>query len=496
MKQPGHEHGTVHSGTGYARPAVVPQAGDLARAAEVLNAGKRVAILIGAGARDAAQEVLDVAERLGAGIAKALLGKPVLPDALPHVTGGIGLLGTRPSYEMMRDCDTLLMIGSTFPYGEFLPEEGKARGVQIDIDGRMLGMRYPMEVNLIGDAAPTLRALLPLLEPKQERRWREKIEANVRDWWDTLEKRSLQESDLVNPQRVFWELSPRLPDKAILACDTGTSVHWYSRELRMREGMLGAHSGGLASMGAALPYAIAGKFAYPDRPAIAFIGDGAMQMSGINELITLAKYWKSWRNPQFIVVVLNNRDLNMVTWEQRVLEGNPKFADSQDLPDFSYAAYARLLGFSGHVIRTAGGHPGRAGCGAAQRASRTGGSAGRPGHPAAAAARDREAGARLPAGTREGRSGRGARDPRLGEAALRLRRDAGEPGRVQASMASITAKQRSNPDGPAQCQAERSWQGHNGGERASPGHVIGSARVVDIPARAACPMRLRLRARG
>jgi len=350
IKQPKHEHGTVHSGAGYGPPQIVPSLPDLQRAAGVLNAGQKVAILIGAGAKDAGGEVLQVAETLGAGIAKALLGKHVVPDTLAHVTGGIGFLGTKPSYEMMRDCDTLLMIGSGFPYAEFLPEEGKARGVQIDIAGRMLSLRYPMEVALQGDAAATLRALLPLLKNKDDRSWREKIEKNVSDWWQTLEKRAAQPGRPINPQTVFWELSPRLPDDALLACDTGTSVHWFSRDLKMRGRMLTAHSGGLASMGAAIPYALAGKFAFPDRPAVAFVGDGAMQMSGMAELITVAKYWKEWADPRFVVFVLNNRDLSMVTWEQRVLQGDPKFPASQDLPDFSYAGFARLLGFKGITL--------------------------------------------------------------------------------------------------------------------------------------------------
>jgi pyruvate dehydrogenase (quinone) len=238
------------------------------------------------------------------------------------------------------------MVGSGFPYAEFLPEEGDARGVQIDVDGKMLSLRYPMEVNLVGDSAATLRALEPLLQPKQDRSWRDRIEKSVAQWWSTLEARAMQDAEPLNPQRVFWELSPRLPADALLACDTGTAVHWYSRDLKFRDGMRAAHSGGLASMGAAIPYAIGAKFAYPDRPALAFVGDGAMQMSGLAELVTVAKYWKCWRDPRFIVIVLNNRDLGMVTWEQRVLQGDPKFPASQDVPDFPYAQYARLLGFT------------------------------------------------------------------------------------------------------------------------------------------------------
>ena len=349
FEEPRRKHYHTHSGVGYARPRVGPTAETLAQAARVLNEGERVAILIGAGAAGARDEVLQVAEVLGAGIAKALLGKAVIPDDLPHVTGTIGFLGTRPTYEMMAGCDTLLMIGSSFPYTEFLPPEGRARGVQIDIDGRMLGLRYPMEVNVQGDAAQTLQLLLPLLEPKGDRAkaWRGAIESGVRKWWDTLADRAALKADPVNPQRVFSELSPRLPADAIIATDTGTTVFWYARHIRMQPGHLTAHSGGLASMGAAMPYAIAGKLAYPERPVFALLGDGAMQMSGMNELITVSRLWKRWKDPRFVVLVLNNRDLNFVSWEQRILKGDPKFPDSQDLPDLSYAAYAELLGIRG-----------------------------------------------------------------------------------------------------------------------------------------------------
>ncbi len=349
-KPPPREHGTVHSGAGYSAPRMIPSREDLERAAAVLNAGERVAMLVGAGALHATAEVLEVSELLQAGIAKALLGKPVVPDTLAHVTGAIGLLGTRPTWQMMSDCDTLLMVGSSFPYSEFLPEEGQARGVQIDLDARSLGLRYPMEVNLLGDAAETLRLLIPMIRQKAAGRWRQRIESNVSEWWETLEKRAMRDASPLNPQRVFWELSPRLPDDALLACDTGTAAFWYARDLKLRPGMRAAHSGALASMGSAMPYAIAAKFAYPGRPLIAMIGDGAMQMNGLNELITLARYWREWANPQFIVLVLNNRDLNMVSWEQRVTEGEPKFPASQDVPDFSYAAYAELLGFEGIVL--------------------------------------------------------------------------------------------------------------------------------------------------
>jgi pyruvate dehydrogenase (quinone) len=349
-RQPPREHGTVHSGIGYNAPRIVPAHAELERAAAVLNAGKRVAMLVGAGALHATQEVLRVSELLGAGIAKALLGKPAVPDEIAHVTGAIGLLGTKPTWQMMSECDTLLMVGSSFPYAEFLPEEGQARGVQIDLDARALSLRYPMEVSLQGDSAETLRLLIPMLDQKSDRRWQERIKRGVREWWQTLEKRAMASASPLNPQRVFWELSPRLPENALLACDTGTAVFWYARDLKLKPGMRAAHSGLLASMGSAMPYALAAKFAYPGRPAIAMVGDGAMQMSGLAELITAARYWREWADPRFIVLVLNNRDLNMVSWEQRVTEGAPKFPGSQDLPTFSYAAYAKLLGFRGIVV--------------------------------------------------------------------------------------------------------------------------------------------------
>jgi len=347
VEQPPHKHGTVHSGPGYERPRVIPTDQELDRAAGVLNAGSRVAMLVGQGALHAADEVTEVADVLGAGVAKALLGKAVLPDDLPWVTGSIGLLGTKPSWDLMQECDTLLMVGSSFPYSEFLPEEGSARGVQIDIDGRMLGIRYPMEVNLVGDSAETLRALLPRLERKPDRGWREQIEQQVAQWWRLIEERAQLSADPINPQLVFYELSKRLPDGAILAADSGSAANWFARDIKLRTGMMASLSGTLATMGAGVPYAIGAKFAHPDRPVFALVGDGAMQMNGINELITIAKYRHRWRDQRLVVLVLNNRDLNQVTWEQRAMSGDPKFEGSQDLPDFPYAGYAELLGLKG-----------------------------------------------------------------------------------------------------------------------------------------------------
>ena len=350
MEQPPRAHGAVLSGVGWSAPVTIPTSSDLRRAADVLNAGEKVAILVGAGAKGATAEVIAVADRLGAGAAKALLGKQVLPDDLPWVTGSIGLLGTKPSYDLMMACDTLLMIGSGFPYSEFLPEEGQARGVQIDLDPAMLSLRYPMEVNLTGDAKATLELLLPLLEQKRGTAWRDTIREGLDEWWKTLDARAHAKASPVNPQRVFSELSPRLPDSVILTSDSGSGANWYARDLRMRAGMMGSLSGGLASMGAGVPYAIAAKFAFPDRPVIALVGDGAMQMNGMAELLTVAKYWRQWADPRFIVMVLNNEDLNQVTWEQRVMEGNPRFLATQQIPDFPYHRYAGLIGLEGIYV--------------------------------------------------------------------------------------------------------------------------------------------------
>jgi pyruvate dehydrogenase (quinone) len=340
-------HGAVFSGGPVPKPHVVPRGPDLARAAEILNAGERVAILIGQGAREAAAEVEELADRLGAGVAKALNGRDVLPDDLPFVTGAIGLLGTKPSDAMMQGCDTLLMIGSGFPYSEWLPEPGQARGVQIDLDARMLGIRYPMEINLAGDARDTLQALLPLIERKEDRGWQEDLAGEIESWWELLAREAETEAEPLNPLKVFHELSPRLPDGAILTADSGSGTNWWARHLRFRRGMRGALSGTLATMGPALPYALAAKFVHPDRPVIAVEGDGAMQMNGISALIDVAKYRDRWSDPRFVVLVLNNRDLNQVTWEQRVMAGDPKLDASQVVPDFPYARYAELLGFEG-----------------------------------------------------------------------------------------------------------------------------------------------------
>ncbi|VIO73127.1 Putative thiamine pyrophosphate-containing protein YdaP [Bradyrhizobium ivorense] len=349
-QDPPRAHGTLHSGIGYTPPRVIPHEADLDRAADILNAGRKVAMLVGAGALGATDEVIAAADRLSAGCAKALLGKAVLPDDLPWVTGSIGLLGTEPSYDLMMECDTLLMVGSAFPYSEFLPKEGSARGVQIDIDASMLSIRFPMEVGLVGDAAETLRALLPRLKQKSPDGWRNAIEGKVREWWTTLEDRARQPAKPVNPQRVTWELSPRIPDRAIITSDSGSCANWFARDLKMRRGIDASLSGGLASMGAAVPYAIAAKYVAPDRPVIALVGDGAMQMNNMAELITVAKYWRQWKDHRWIVCVFNNEDLNQVTWEQRIINADPKFEASQRIPDVSYSRFAEMIGLRGIYV--------------------------------------------------------------------------------------------------------------------------------------------------
>jgi pyruvate dehydrogenase (quinone) len=351
---PTHAFKMVPSSLGLADYAPVPADDDIHRAAEILNAGEKVAVLIGQGARGARHEVEQLADVLGAGVAKALLGKDVLSDELPYVTGSIGLLGTRPSYELMRDCDTLLVIGSSFPYTQFLPEFGQARAVQIDNDPYMIGLRYPFEVNLVGDAAGTLKRLLPQLQAKKHGKWRKTVEKNTARWWEVMERRAAVDADPVNPEYVVHALDALLPEDVMLSADSGSSANWYARHLRMRGAMRGSLSGTLATMGPGVPYAIGAKFAHPDRPAIALVGDGAMQMNGMAELITAAKYWQQWQDPRLIVAVLNNQDLNQVTWEMRAMEGAPQFLPSQSIPDVRYADFARSVGLGGVRVEKPG----------------------------------------------------------------------------------------------------------------------------------------------
>ncbi len=344
---PGHAFKEVPSSLGIAWPTTTPDDAALQQAADILNAGSKVAILAGQGARGAREELMAVAEKLGAGVAKALLGKDVLSDELPYATGSIGLLGTTASYHLMMECDTLLTVGSNFPYIQFMPELDQARAIQIDRDAKFIGMRYPYELNLVGDAKTTLAALLPLLERKSDRSFRETVEKNVADWWQTLERRAMTGADPINPMRIFYELDKRLPDNAIVASDSGSSANWYARQLRFRGDMRGSLSGTLATMGPGVPYVIGAKWAHPDRPTIAMVGDGAMQMNGLAELITVKHYWEQWADPRLIVAILHNNDLNQVTWELRAMGDSPRFIESQALPDVDFAAFASSLGLQG-----------------------------------------------------------------------------------------------------------------------------------------------------
>ncbi|MDQ6857122.1 MAG: thiamine pyrophosphate-requiring protein [Candidatus Dormibacteraeota bacterium] len=338
---------SVHTGIGFVRDRGLPTEEDLHKAADVLNSGKKVAMLVGAGALDATDEVLGVADTLGAGVAKALLGKAAIPDDIPYCTNSIGLLGTKPSWDMMQDADTLFVVGSSFPYANFLPPIGQARGVQVDRSARMLSLRYPMEVNLLGDSRATLRELLPLLKRNQDRSFQETIVKNVADWWRLMDDRGEPEDrdgGRVRPQGLFAALSRHLPDNAIISSDSGSAANWFARHVRIRRGMKASLSGNLATMVPGVPYAIAAKFAYPDRVAVGTIGDGAMQMGGMAELLTAAKYYRTWADPRLVVLVLNNEDLNQVTWEQRVMEGDPRFDASQRIPYMPFHEYARLIG--------------------------------------------------------------------------------------------------------------------------------------------------------
>jgi pyruvate dehydrogenase (quinone) len=325
---PGHAFKQVPSSPpSRPRSTTVPAEEEVARAAEILNAGEKIAILVGQGARGAADEVRRLADLTGAGVAKALLGKDVLPDDLPFVTGSIGLLGTRPSYELMRDCDTLLIVGSNFPYSQFLPEFDQARGIQIDVDETLVGLRYPTELNLVGDAKATLAALLPHVSRKEDRAWRETVERNVATWWEILEQQAMVDAKPINPMRIVWELSSRLPDDAIVTADSGSSTNWYARDLRIRGSMRSSLSGTLATMGPGVPYAIGAKFAHPDRPVVALVGDGSMQMNGLAELITVTRYQQEWTDRRFVICVFHNNDLNQVTWELRARGATPKFEE-------------------------------------------------------------------------------------------------------------------------------------------------------------------------
>jgi pyruvate dehydrogenase (quinone) len=340
-----HAHGLVATSTAFARGHAVPREADLQRAAEVLAAGERVAVLVGQGAAGAPEQVLRVVERLGAGLTTSLLGKPLLDEGLPYHCGVMGHLGTTASAELMAACDTLLVIGSNDPWTEFYPAPGQARAVQVDVTARNIGTKYPVEVALVGDAADTLDALLPLLPERTG--WRAQVEESVRGWHEVARLRAHQPADPLNPQLVVRELSAQLPADAQVAVDVGSVTYWYARHLRLPPGVPAHLSSTLASMGSAMPYGIAAKLLHPDRPVVALAGDGAMQMNGLSELITVASRWRDWADPRFVVLVLHNGDLAEVSWEQREMEGDPRFPTSQRVPAFPYAGYADLLGLLG-----------------------------------------------------------------------------------------------------------------------------------------------------
>ena len=352
------EHGIIVTAPEWRPARVLPHDDDLARAAEVLGAGSKVAFLVGQGARNARPEVIALAQQLDAGITTSLLGKPYIDETLPFAVGTMGHLGSTASAHLMGNCDTLLIIGSNDPWTEFYPKPGAARAVQVDIDGRKVGNRYPVEVGLVGDAAETLARLAELLngadgqsgrqpEAGARKQWRADVEEQVRSWRSLTEERSRVPAKPVNPELVVRELSGRMPGNAQVSVDVGSCVYWYARQLTLPEGVPAHLSGTLASMGCSIPYGIAAKLARPDRPLVALAGDGAMQMTGIAELITVAHRWRGWSDPRFVVCVFNNRELAEVTWEQRETESEPRFPASQEIPDFPYAGYAELLGLTG-----------------------------------------------------------------------------------------------------------------------------------------------------
>jgi pyruvate dehydrogenase (quinone) len=342
-----HSHGVVPSAAVSERIHITPSDEQLRRAAEVLNAGEKVALLVGRGAAGAADEIRGLVEHLGAGVTVSLLGKPVLDEGQPWHTGVMGHLGTTSSAHLMAECDTLLIVGCNDPWTEFYPAPGQARAVQIDVQPRVVGAKYPVEAPVIGDAAQVLSKLLPLLEATRDQGWQQQVRQWTQRWHTEAAARAAVETADANPEAVVRALSEHLPDDARVAVDVGSITYWYARHLRLPAGVPAHVSGYLASMGCALPYGVAAKLDAPQRPVVAMVGDGAMQMSGLLELITLADQWRSWADPRFVVLVLHNGDLTEVSWEQREMEGNPRFAVSQDVPSFPYADYAKMLGLQG-----------------------------------------------------------------------------------------------------------------------------------------------------
>jgi pyruvate dehydrogenase (quinone) len=349
---PEHEHGRISTNPGHWAPVILPKAEDLRAAADLLSAGHKVTLLVGQGARNAWPAVQAVAERLGAAITTSLLGKPFVDEQLPYAAGTMGHLGTTASAFVLGECDTLLVIGSNDPWTEFYPAPGQAKAVQIDIDGRYIANRYPIDVGLVGDARSTLEALLPLLNPTASQSWSTDVQQAVRDWRAISAQRAQVDAQAINPESVVRALNAHLPADAQVALDVGSIVYWYARQLIVPRDVSVQVSGTLASMGCSLPYGIAGKLARPDRPMIILSGDGGFQMTGVAELITLSRLWPDWADPRFVICVLNNKDLAEVSWEQREMESSPRFPASQDLPDFPAAEYAGLLGLAGERVET------------------------------------------------------------------------------------------------------------------------------------------------
>ncbi|MFP3466600.1 thiamine pyrophosphate-requiring protein [Leifsonia sp. SIMBA_070] len=331
--------------------AIAPPLEQLQAAADLINAGERVTFLVGAGATGATEEVLEAARLTGACIITTLRAKDVISSDVPFHTQQVGLLGSRPSYRQIKECDTLVMLGTNYPYGQFLPGPGQARAVQIDLRPEQLGMRYPTEVSIWADVKTAMAGLLPLLKQTDDLSWQKKVTSDMREWEDEMTAQAEQTySDGVNPRRVYYELNKRLPARAIVTADAGTTADWYGQHIRLRDGMRGDLSGRLATMLAAMPYAEAAKFAYPERTVVCTIGDGAFQMLGMNELITLKKYLSRWEDPSFIVLVIHNDDLTQVSWEMRTEDGNPVWETAQDVESVDYAGWAKLLGFNGITV--------------------------------------------------------------------------------------------------------------------------------------------------
>ena len=331
-----------HTSDVYARSARLPDRADIEHAAEILNAGKKVAILAGRGAIHATNELEQIAELLAAPIIKPLLGKAAVPDDSPYTTGGIGLLGTKPSQEALEDCDTLLMTGTSFPYIEFLPKPGQARGVQIDLDPKRIGLRYPVEVGLVGDSRNTLGELIPLLRRKDDRSFLEAAQAGMRDWWQMMEKSGTRRDKPMKPQVVAWELGKQLRSDAIVSCDSGTIATWWARQIVARRGQMHSISGNLASMACGLPYTIAAQVAYPERQCVAFVGDGGFSML-MADFVTAVKYQLPLK-----VVIIKNNTLGQIKWEQMVFLGNPEYG--VDLHPIDFAAFAHACGGVGFTL--------------------------------------------------------------------------------------------------------------------------------------------------